>query len=89
MFWGRKISCPCQVLNFGLSAHSILTVLTALCRLILVPDFIYSLLPLTGKLANNVGITLCANLRHLAQSCCSDPFSVYKFFSYAVAAFVW
>lgn len=86
---GKKNLLPCQDLNFGLSTHSILTVLTALCRLLLVPDFIYSLLPVTGKLTNTVGITWCANLCHLALSCCSDPFSVYKFFSYAVAAFIW
>ena len=86
---GKKILLPFQDLNFGLSAHSILTVLTALCRLILVPDFIYSLLPVTGKLASTTGITLCANLCRLAPGCSSDPFSVYTFFPYTVAAFVW
>jgi len=33
-------------------------------------------MPVTGKLANTTGITLCANLCHLASGCCSDPFSV-------------
>ena len=54
---GKKNLLPCLDLNYGLSAPGILTVLTVLCSFIIVPDFIYGLLPVTGKLADTIGIT--------------------------------
>jgi hypothetical protein len=87
MFQGRKFSWPCQDLNCGLSAHSILTVLTALCSFILVLDFIYSLLPVTGKLANTTGIMGCANL--LNTKLLFRSLFCLQIVSNAVAAFVW